>query len=59
MLGQEDVQSLFEEQDGEISVDCQFCGKHYVVGAHHLEKLFSPEEAESARTSHPGSSSQH
>ncbi|MES2206485.1 MAG: Hsp33 family molecular chaperone HslO [Pseudomonadota bacterium] len=44
MLGQEDVKNLFEEQDGEISIDCQFCGKHYVIGEHHFENLFSPED---------------
>jgi molecular chaperone Hsp33 len=44
MLGGEDIKALFEEQEGEISVDCQFCGKRYTIGEHHYESLFSPEE---------------
>lgn len=44
MLGREDIKALFEEQEGEITVDCQFCGKRYTIGEHHYENLFDPEE---------------
>lgn len=37
-LGKEDVEALLVEQ-GDITIDCQFCNKHYVFKAEEVRKL--------------------
>ena len=39
MLGREDINNLLAEQ-GSVSVDCEFCGKHYTFDAVDVEQVF-------------------
>jgi molecular chaperone Hsp33 len=47
MLGREDIENLLAEQ-GSVSVDCEFCGKHYVFDAVDVEQLFVTSPVSSA-----------
>lgn len=41
-LGQKELQTIIDE-DGEVCVDCHFCGYKYIYTQEHTDALFSPE----------------
>ncbi len=47
MLGREDINNLLMEQ-GSVSVDCEFCGKHYTFDAVDVEQVFVVSPVSSA-----------
>lgn len=47
MLGREDINNLLAEQ-GSVSVDCEFCGKHYAFDAVDVEQVFVASPVSSA-----------
>ena len=47
MLGREDINNLLAEQ-GSVSVDCEFCGKHYAFDAVDVEQVFVTSPVSSA-----------
>ena len=47
MLGREDINNLLAEQ-GSVSVDCEFCGKHYAFDAVDVEQVFVASPISSA-----------
>lgn len=47
MLGREDIYNLLAEQ-GSVSVDCEFCGKHYTFDAVDVEQVFVASPVSSA-----------
>ncbi len=47
MLGREDISNLLVEQ-GSVSVDCEFCGKHYTFDAVDVEQVFVTRPVSSA-----------
>jgi len=42
MLGHEEVRSILEER-GNVEVDCEFCGRHYVFDAVDAEQVFAAD----------------
>ncbi len=46
-LGREDVETLLDEQDGCIEVDCQFCNEKYKFYAQDVTKIFSQQSVDS------------
>ncbi len=41
-LGEDEVRSILEEQ-GQVTVDCEFCNQRYTLDAIDIARLFSPE----------------
>lgn len=44
-LGEQEVRSILEEQ-GEVEMECGFCGQRYVYGQIDVDQLFAAEQAE-------------
>lgn len=44
-LGRDEVQATLE-QEGEVDVQCGFCGQHYRYDAHEVQRLFAAADAE-------------
>ena len=42
MLGHDEVRSILEER-GNVEVDCEFCGRHYVFDAVDAEQVFAAD----------------
>ena len=42
MLGHDEVRSIIEER-GNVEVDCEFCGRHYVFDAVDAEQVFAAD----------------
>jgi len=42
MLGRDEVHSIVEER-GNVEVDCEFCGRHYVFDAVDAEQVFAAD----------------
>ncbi|WP_208537779.1 Hsp33 family molecular chaperone HslO, partial [Pseudomonas aeruginosa] len=40
-LGQADCERLLEEEEGSISIDCQFCNQRYLFDASDVAQLFA------------------
>lgn len=40
-LGEEDVLALLQEQNGQISMDCQFCNQRYLFAAEDIGQIFA------------------
>jgi molecular chaperone Hsp33 len=50
-LGQEEVVSIIEEQ-GSVSVDCEFCGRAYSLDSVDVEHLFSDDAVNLSKQKH-------
>ena len=42
MLGHDEVRSILRER-GNVEVDCEFCGRHYVFDAVDAEQVFAAD----------------
>ena len=42
MLGHDEVRSILAER-GNVEVDCEFCGRHYVFDAVDAEQVFAAD----------------
>jgi molecular chaperone Hsp33 len=42
MLGRDEVRSIIEER-GNVEVDCEFCGRHYVFDTVDAEQVFAAD----------------
>ncbi len=51
MLGADEVRGILAEQ-GQIGVDCEFCGGHYELDAVDAEQLFATPSVEASRSRH-------
>ncbi|RXK32975.1 molecular chaperone Hsp33, partial [Bacillus velezensis] len=40
-LGQADCERLLEEEEGSITIDCQFCNQRYLFDASDVAQLFA------------------
>ena len=45
MLGEAEVTSALEEQDGQLTVECDFCGNSFHFGTEDIHRLFAPDAA--------------
>jgi len=52
LLGKEDLSDLLHEQ-GEITVDCEFCGKRYHYDRAEVERVITLLEQDSSSSAHP------
>ncbi|MFK8028628.1 MAG: Hsp33 family molecular chaperone HslO [Gammaproteobacteria bacterium] len=50
-LGQEEVASIIEEQ-GSITIDCEFCGRNYMLDPIDAEHLFAEEAVDLSKQKH-------